>query len=99
MAVRFIDRLRERVSQSRAVNLVYSLPNRDAEIRLPLMIKILQDEERHSTLLLSVTYDEITEDGQKVVMTTRSAAEEMMSVYADSQVYHRPIVQKKNIEV
>ena len=43
-------------------------------------MKILQNEERHSTLL--VAYDEITGDRQKVTMTTRS------SVYAVSHVYY-----------
>ena len=57
--------------------------------RLSLRMKILQDEERHSTL--SVAYNEITRDRQKVTMTTRSAARgkgEITSVYAASHVYH-----------
>ena len=48
---------------------------------------VLQYEEQHSTL--SVAYDEITGDRQKVTMTTRSAARgDMASVYAASHVYH-----------
>ena len=47
---------------------------------------VLQYEEQHSTL--SVAYDEITGDRQKVTMTTRSAARgDMASVYAASHVY------------
>ena len=52
--------------------MVYSLLSKDAEIRLSLLMKILQDEEQHSTL--SVEYDEITGYYQKMTMTTRSAA-------------------------
>ena len=55
--------------------------------RLSLLMKTLQDEERHSTLL--VAHDEITEDRQKMTMTTRFVAPgEMMSVYAASQACH-----------
>ena len=50
-------------------------------------MRILQDEKRRSTL--SVAYDEITGDRQKVTMTTRSAARwEITSVYAALYVYH-----------
>ena len=55
--------------------------------RLSLLMRILQDEKRRSTL--SVAYDEITGDHQKVTMTTRSSARwEITSVYAASYVYH-----------
>ena len=65
--------------------MVYSLLSKDAKIRLSLLMKILQDEEQHSTL--SVAYDEITGYYQKMTMTTRSAAYgEITSVYAASHV-------------
>ena len=49
-------------------------------------MKILQDKERHSTL--SVAYDKITGDRQKVTMATRSVARGgNTSVYNASHVY------------
>ena len=73
-AVRFIARLRGRESVTGACSELglQPLKQRRKNHRLSLLIKILQDEERHSTL--SVAYDEITGDCQKVTMTTRSAA-------------------------
>ena len=56
-------------------------------------MKILQDEERNLTL--SVAYDEITGERQKVTMTTRSAARgEITSVYAASNVYHGSVLSR-----
>ena len=61
--------------------------------RLSLLMKILKDEELHSTL--SVAYDEITGDRQKVTMTTRSVARgEITSVYAESHVCHGSFLPK-----
>ena len=63
------------------------LKQRRRNHRLSLLMEILQDEERHSTL--TVAYDEITGDRQKVTITTRSAARgEITTVYAASHVYH-----------
>ena len=110
--VRFIARLREweSVTEACAELGLQPLKQRRRNHRLSLLIKILQDEEWHSTL--SVAYDEITGDRQKVTMTTRSTARgEITSVYAASHVYHSSFIQepleiseeilinKKNIEI
>ena len=88
-AVRFIAILRGRESAMEACSELglQPLKQRRRNHRLSLLLKILQDEERHLKLL--VVYDEITRHHQKVTMTTRSAARgEMMAVYAASHVYH-----------
>ena len=88
-AVQFIARLRRRENVTAACSELglQPLKQRRKNHRLSLLIKILQDEERHSTL--SVAYDKITGDRQKVTMTTRSAARgKITSVYAASHAYH-----------
>ena len=80
-AVQLIARLRGRESVTEACS-----KQKRRNHRLSLLMKILQDEKRYLTL--SVAYDEITGDHQKVTMTTRSAARgEITSVYAASHVY------------
>ena len=85
-SVWFIARLRGRESVTEACSeqpLKQSLRNH----RLSLLMKVVQDEQWHSTLL--VACDEITGDRQKVTRTTRSVAcGEMASVYVASHVYH-----------
>ena len=94
-AVQFIARLRRRENVTAACSELglQPLKQRRKNHRLSLLIKILQDEERHSTL--SVAYDKITGDRQKVTMTTRSAAHgKITSVYATSHAYHGSFLPK-----
>ena len=88
-AVRFIARLRGRESVTEACSELglQPLKQRRRNHRLSLRIKIVKDEERLSSL--SVAYDEINGDRQKVTMTIRSSARgKMKSVYAASHVYY-----------
>ena len=88
-AVQLIARLsrRDSVTGSCSELGLQPLKQRRKNHRLSLLMKILQDEERHSTL--AVAYNEITGECQKVTVTTRSAARgEITSVYVASNVYH-----------
>ena len=87
-AVQVIAILKERKSVTEACSELGLLPLkwRRKNHRLSLLMKILQDQERHSKL--SVAYDEVTGDCKKV--TIRSAARgEIRSVYTASHVYQR----------
>ena len=63
-AVRFIARLRGRESVMEACSKlgIQTLKQRRRNHKLFLLVKVLQDEERHSTL--SIAYDEIAGDRQ-----------------------------------
>ena len=50
-------------------------------------MKILQEEEQHSSLALA--YDEVSNDKQNMTMKTRSATRgKLNSVYASTKVYY-----------
>ena len=88
-AIQFIARLRRQESFTEACSKfgLQPLKQKRKNHRLSLLIEILQDEERHLTLL-SVA-DETTRDHQKVTMTTRSAARgDMTSLYLHMYTNH-----------
>ena len=62
-----------------------------------LLRKILQDKERHS--ILSVAYDEITGDHQKVTMKTRSVAREEISLSTRPLVYTTVAFYRESSEI
>ena len=88
-AVRFISCLkgRESVTEASSELGLQTLQNRRRNHRLTLLMKILQEEERHSSLALA--YDEVSNDKQNMTMKTRSATRgKLNSVYASTKVYY-----------
>ena len=100
-AVRFIARLtgRESVTEACSELGLQPLKKRRRNHRLSLLMKILQNEKRHSTL--SIAYDESPE----VTMTTRSAARGEMtytivaSYYEPSEITEEILINKQNTKI
>ena len=88
-AVRFINcpRGRESITEACSQLGLQTLQQRRRDHRISLLMKILQNEERHNNLALA--YDELSVDRQGMSMTTRSATRgEPTSVHATTQIYH-----------
>jgi len=88
-AARFISRIRgrESITEAKAELGLQLLQDRRRNHRLALLMKILEDEDRHSAL--ASAYDEIIESRKGGAMTTRAAARgELASVYATTHTYY-----------
>jgi len=87
-AIRYIKNIKGRhgLTEAQTQLQLQTLKERRKAHRISLLMRILSDENKHSTL--SSAYDEITNDRNNTTMTTRSATRgEPTSIYASSQVY------------
>jgi len=88
-AVRFVKNLkgRESVTDARLELGLPTLEERRRNHRLSLLMRILQDEERHN--VLSSSYDEIMNGREAATMTTRAASRgEPVSIFASTKAYY-----------